>query len=242
MKKSSIEIFETRDYSLFKYMKGNRHVDKKKIHRIRKSVEEDGLNYFQWCPIMVTPDMQVIDGQHRLKVCEQLNLPVYFVVVPGFNLKQVPAINNNVSKWKDQDFLNCYMDLGNKHYQLLHEFIQKHGINIGIAVSLLQDGKVHGHAQDTMRDGLFKVNHQDYATRFMKIIEAFDGICKTNKTRSFMQAVEVLAESKSFSLDDFMKKIQAHNLVIESRGTYKEYLTHMEDLYNYRNQTRRRIY
>lgn len=242
---SQVRIYWTKDYGQFRFLKGNRDLDEAKIKRIMRSVE-NGLEFFQYCPIMVNNDGYVIDGQHRFYVCKKLGKHIFYVVVPDFSLRQVAEMNNNASKWKDKDYLNCYVDVGIKDYKTLLDFITEYELNIGIAISLLAQGKVHGSGgeRDNFREGLFKVRFLDEALNFMHWADDFAPYCETYKTRSFLQAVEVLRENPDNApvIVELIEKLSKHSLTIEKRSTPKEYLAHMEDLFNFRNSKRRRIY
>ena len=59
-------------------------------------------------PVVVTPDKEVIDGQHRLKACEKLGIPVSYVVNSMGNYKQIAVMNNTQKGWKNRDFLKHF--------------------------------------------------------------------------------------------------------------------------------------
>jgi hypothetical protein len=240
-KVSSIEVRFTDDYGQFKFMRGNRDLSDAKIKRITASVQK-GLNLFRYCPIMVNENGYIIDGQHRFVVCKKLGMKIFYILVPEFTLRQIAEMNQNASKWKDKDFLNCYTDLGNDNYKSLHEFCDKYQLNIGIASSLLSEGKVRGAGRmDDVRDGLFKVNFYDFADAFMQKAMLFQSYCTAYKSRGFLQALEVLNQS-DFNITELIDKLQQNKLRIEACGNHKDYLSHMEDLFNYRNSKRKRIY
>lgn len=241
-KLSPIKFYVSYDYGNFKFLRGNRDLNDAKIKRIIESVE-NGLDLFQYCPIMINKDGYVIDGQHRYYVCVKLKLAIYYTIVPDFTLRQVAEMNQNASKWKDKDYVNCYIDTGNHHYVTLRDFTEKYKINLGIAVSLLSEGRVKGAKRlDDLRDGLFKAEFTDLAERFMVSAMLFSDYCDSFRSRNFLQALELLLASNEFEIIEFIDKLKLHNLKIENRQSYKEYLTHMEDLYNYRNSKRKRIY
>ena len=53
-------------------------------------------------------NLEVLDGQHRLKACELLGLPVAYVVNIGGNSRQVALINNTQKSWLTNDYLKHY--------------------------------------------------------------------------------------------------------------------------------------
>lgn len=70
-----LKTYITRDYSVFKYLKGNRGINLKNVNSIVDNVRDNGL-----LPtiVIVNENMEVIDGQHRIEAFKQLNLPVEF--------------------------------------------------------------------------------------------------------------------------------------------------------------------
>lgn len=243
---SSVQIYWTQDYGLFKFLRGNRDLNELKVKRIIHSVQS-GLAFFQYCPIMVNEEMFIIDGQHRFAVCQQLKLNVYYVIVPNFSLRQIAEMNNNASKWKDKDFLNCYIDIGLVQYEYLNDFIQRYKVNLKIACSLLMYGKVrhpsiHSEDKDAFRDGKFDINYSERADQIMDEALKYAGYTESYNTRNFLQAVEILIDSENYDATDLIEKLKLHNLKIEQKNSPKEYLSHLEDLYNYRNSKRKRIY
>ncbi len=69
------KIHETTKYSLFKLLKGNRPIKKVNLANIIASMKMN--NFLHLNPILVTSNMEVLDGQHRLKACEELGVKVY---------------------------------------------------------------------------------------------------------------------------------------------------------------------
>lgn len=229
---------------MFRFLQGNRDLNEPKVKRIINSVH-NGLSFFQYCPIMVNEEMFIIDGQHRFAVCQQLKINVYYVIVPNFSLRQIAEMNNNASKWKDVDFLNCYVDVGIDDYKILQQFADKHDLNIRIASSLLMTGKVRSDVVDgkeAFRDGKFRVNEQDKAEDFMNRAVEFNSLTDAWNTRSFLQALEILNDSLAYNQVELIEKLNLHNLKIDKKSTAKEYLAHMEELFNFRNSKRRTIY
>ena len=75
---SSIKIYHSKDYSLFRMINGNRQLDERKIKRIIKDIS-DGLDVLRYCPILVKVNgdqLDIIDGQHRYYVSRKLKCGV----------------------------------------------------------------------------------------------------------------------------------------------------------------------
>lgn len=244
MSESNTKINYTSDYGLFYFLRGNRDLNESKVNKIIKSVQE-GLNFFKYCSILVNEGMFIIDGQHRFVVCKKLKLPIYYVVVPNFSLRQIAEINNNQSKWKTRDFMNCYIDadVNREDYKTLETFTAEYGINVSLGINLLMYGKVGaGGNSDAFRDGQFKVHFLDTAKTIIKKAMEYDPFFNYWQHRSFLQAIEKLSESEKYDHVSVLNKFIKHGLKIERQGSCKEYLTHIEELYNYKNSIRQILY
>ena len=74
-----MEIKKTYDYSKFKFLSYNRAVGSNK--KLMRSIEMANLTSV--CPIIVTPKMEIIDGQNRFEVCKSKGMPIFYVVYEG---------------------------------------------------------------------------------------------------------------------------------------------------------------
>ena len=76
-------IYKTNDYSQFKFLLGNRTINKANLMRIKKSM----INKHLICPIIVNKNREIIDGQHRFVAQKELELDVYFIMIEGYGLE-----------------------------------------------------------------------------------------------------------------------------------------------------------
>ena len=85
MDKITGNVYQTRDYSKFMRLEGNREVVSKRVVKITKSIQQNGyiLN-----PIVVNEKMQVIDGQGRLEALKGLKMPIDYVIAEGAGLNE----------------------------------------------------------------------------------------------------------------------------------------------------------
>ena len=70
------KILKTTEYTMFKFIKGNRPINYTHVGNLVNSIKEKDLAM----PIIVDQDMNVVDGQHRLKAYEILSKPVTYIV------------------------------------------------------------------------------------------------------------------------------------------------------------------
>lgn len=116
-------VYCTNDYSIFKHLQGNRVVASSRVRRIRESIDAVGyvLN-----PIVVNENMEVIDGQGRLEVLEDMMLPVYYVVAEGAGVDECRRLNIGQSNWKLVDYVRSFADEGNESYVHLNNLINEY--------------------------------------------------------------------------------------------------------------------
>jgi hypothetical protein len=244
MNDSNTKIHFTSDYGTFRFLKGNRDLNEPKIDRIIKSVNS-GLNFFKYCPIMVNEDYFIIDGQHRFLACKKLKLPVFFVIVPNFSLRQIAEINNNTSKWKSKDFMNCYIDadVHREDYRTLERITEKYKINLSTCINMLMFGRVGGGGMsEPFRNGEFKVNYEELTVNLFDLAHEYEKYGAEWRSRAFLQAIEKLMSSDKYDHSLVLKKLEKNSLTFEHQTSCKEYLHHIEELYNYKNSIRQILY
>lgn len=132
-------IYFTKDYKQFKFITGNRVINEAKIRRIIKDID-NGLDMLKYCPIVVTADMKIIDGQHRFFVAKTLKKAVYYVVANEITLRDIAAINSRTERWKPIDFVRCYVENGNANYSIVNKFIENYKIPVSAALLVLTNG------------------------------------------------------------------------------------------------------
>ena len=138
----------TTDYSSFHIMDGNRGTSHKS--KIVKSIKAVG---YVPSPIICNEKMQVIDGQGRLEACKELNLPVYYIVIPGLGIKHCTSMNISQTNWSVRDFVNSHAKQGNKNYINLIRLMEKHpAASLGVVVSAASDPSITVD-NDTIKSG-----------------------------------------------------------------------------------------
>ena len=78
------KVLYEKNYTKFTLLDDNRDINDVHVEALAKSMKKSG----QLMPIIVNENLEVLDGQHRLKACELLGLPVAYVVNIGGNSRQ----------------------------------------------------------------------------------------------------------------------------------------------------------
>lgn len=244
---SSTKILWTKDYSKFSFLKGNRDLVEGKINKLLNDVK-NGLDLFKYCPILVSEDFHIIDGQHRFYASKKLGTNIYYIIVPDFTLAQIAKVNNNQNRWKMIDFLNCYCDAGKNReaYNILRTFSEKWKVSISLSVSLIFNEEPanasKNNSLELFRNGEFTIKHLDYAEKLLQNAKEYEPFFKEWNTRDFLACLHTLYKVGKFDQKAMIDKLILHNLQIEKKYSIKEYLQHIENLLNYRNIKRITIY
>lgn len=246
---SNVKVYATTDYKRFVVLDGNRPINKKKVERIIKEIES-GNDVLDEVPILVKESgskLPVIDGQHRLEVSRRLKRPVHYIIRrQDMSLYNVAKVNSNVEKWKDTDYVNCYVKAGNDHYVKLQAFCKKYQISPGIGIILLHNGTMKGESdegkrRETLRlefeQGTWECRKQKEARLIMEQCKNFEAFPGWN-SRAFIMAICVLMQKELCDFDRLVKKFLRDPRRLTSSGNYKDILVSLESIYNLDNQKR----
>tara|TARA_Y100001973_G_C5171976_1_gene319648 strand:- start:769 stop:1521 length:753 start_codon:yes stop_codon:yes gene_type:complete len=231
-------VYKTNDYSLFSKLDGNRNINKAHFVRLKKSIQEQSL----CVPIIVNEEYKIIDGQHRFESWKSLMLPVYYIVVEGYGLKEIQRINANSMNWKMMDYAESYCDLGNKHYCRYKEFKGKYNLGDYESISMLQ-GNENGSGKnfDRFRSGLFQVKRWkkacDEAEKIIKIKEFYDGY----KRRTFVFAILKFLSKDNFDYNRMLQKIKKYPNMLKDCTNKEQYMMLLEKMYNYNQPEKSKI-
>lgn len=237
---SNKKVYETTNYSLFKYMETNRDVDT--VKKLTDSFRKYG---FIGGSVLVNEKMEVIDGQHRIHVCETLGIPVYYEIIPGATIEHCRALNINQKNWTTKDFVESYATEGNDTYKWVLELSLKYpSISLDNILGLAySSGKTMSNggtdAKDRIIHGLLDVDDDvrliveenlEYCSHFTEYVKIIKG-------RAFLIYNAILRCKRWDFVDDdrllhtvFAKR--CHKMAEKSNLATMDILKNIEDEYN----------
>jgi hypothetical protein len=245
------QVYETTDYSLFKFMQGNRPVHRPHIIRLRKSFEKKYL----FSPIIVNEKYEIIDGQHRFTTAKELNLPVIFIIVSGYGLSEVQTLNANMSNWGQKDYLNAYCDLGYPEYLKVRDFMIQYA-DFGIKSSLIillqktnadrQRRNIKELRSEANKSGVMQLRFfeegelviPDYdsachvAEKILEFKPYYDGF---NRSTFVAAAIQVL-KVEGYDHRQMISKIAQNPRSMVHCQNAPQYKEMLEEIYNYRSR------
>ena len=241
---SASTIYYTKDYKQFKFITGNRKLNDTKIKKIINDID-DGLNMLKYCPIVVTDDMRIIDGQHRFQVCKILKYHVFYVIAKDITLRDIAAINSRTERWKPIDFVNCYFENGNSEYKILKHFIDTYELPVSSALWVLSNGYSGSlstqDAKHAFECGNYEATHEKEAKEIVEYALKFE-LFSGNRSGAFLKAIAVLMKLAKFDSAKLLSKYNAASDMLTPQSGHKGYLLKLEEIYNYKNSIRQPIY
>ena len=221
------QVHETKDYSLFKSIEGNRNKNLLHINRLKKSMSENYL----FTTITVNEFYEIIDGNHRFDVIQELGLPLHYIICPGYGLAEVHILNQNSKTWNADDYLTGYCNLGYKDYIEYAKFKDKYKLGHNETMALLLGNT--SKSLDMFYSGEFKVKNlwyaQDLIEKILLIKPYYNGI----KRRSFIFAMMSLSKNKNFIFPEFLQKLKLQPISLQDCTNVENYKALIEDIYNY---------
>lgn len=244
MSQHHTEVLVTKDYSLFKTIDGNRMINQLHVDKLAESMSEKQLV----TPIIVNEKFEIIDGQHRFTAVQLKDLPIYYIVCPGYGLADVHRLNERSNDWKLKDFLEGYSVFAEKDsrfqdYVILKQFIEENKISPAMGIFLTKGDQNEQDATVEFKNGYYRVRELDLAQLFLNRLEDFaTHFQERYKTSVFMKAFKIFSSSKKYNHDNMIKKLEYMSGYLMNRSTIGQYVELLCDIYNTRVTERNRIH
>lgn len=236
------KVYKTRAYDAFSKLDENRPINELHVHNLMESFKKDG---YLFTVIYVNERIQIVDGQHRFEAAKRLHLPVYFIVMPGWGIKEVTVLNVNSQNWTMVDFLNTYAKQGKLDYVRLKEFFDNHSFDITtsqLIVTGRRSGGKGGGPNDEFRSGKMKVSQEQISKALKKaamITDIKDFHPYAWKSRNCVEAFLRLFNVKGYDHKHLILQMKKYpdTMLFEARSLrVEEYLKIFVDKYNYRKR------
>ena len=179
--KQITKVLYEKNYTKFTLFDNNREINETHVEELIASMRKSG----QLMPVVVTQDMEVVDGQHRLKACEKLGVPVSYVVNYAGSSKQIAIMNNTQKGWKNKDFLKHFSHKSHHNcaeYKKVQKFIDEFKLPFRVNIALLSDKSLNDFTNKqannrgplpSFREGNFKIINlekaKEIASRLIKL-------------------------------------------------------------------------
>lgn len=224
-----MEILKTKNYDAFKCITSNREVDKNHIKKLVDSIAHKNLLHIN--PIIVDSDMNVIDGQHRLEACRQLEVEVHYVVSGAIKKEDLKRLNSVQKSWTIMDYINYFTIEGIPEYKTFSNLINQFP---KVKVSTLMDLVSKGRWNNQMKEGVVVIDNLDQA---IDICKKLDELAAKDYPfvygSAFIRAFKKIMNTEGFDWPYLNEKIERYPRKFQKCHSTEEYLKMTEELYNY---------
>jgi hypothetical protein len=227
-------VLKTNDYSMFKTKKGNRELNQLHLKRLMQSVKD--LDLLKSNPILVNEGYEIIDGQHRFAVCQELKKPVYYILVKGLGLREIQVLNANTKNWKSEDYIDGYCSMGMQEYCYLKNLLSTTKLGVTHLLALFTSGQGGGSIMETLRNGNLKLPYKSRGITVLQWIKDWQKYYPGADRRTFAIALVLIYNIKGYSHDKMMQKIKYQSTKLVDCTNTKTYLALLEEIYNYKER------
>lgn len=240
-------VYETTNYDLFHLLPENRDVVPSHVRKLVGMIQQKNLLHLK--PLDVTPDLGVIDGQHRLAAARELGLPIFYKVGEQLDDTDITTLNTASKNWVGSDWLKYWTVKRKPAYVALTDFMQRHPrISFSNAKIMLSGQAGGGTKFDVFRAGRWDGADDEDVTKAEQVAELVE--CIMAEVPTFKQPTHTgfvaalyycVAEVQGFDAKELMRKIRQQPRSLVPCAGHKQWLKMLEDLYNYRNTADNRI-
>ena len=244
MKNSTVigQILQTNNYGQFKFRNDNRPINEVNLREKIASIKRIG----QQLPIIVLHDGTVEEGQHRLKACEFLRIPVKFIVrKEKASTSDLAELQNNSVKFSNSDYVHSFSNSNNsENYILYKEFREiyyefSHSITLVLLSGLTARS---GAVEEAFKNNEFKVVNYKKACANAEMIRHIGAQYDGYTRNSFGFAVLFMAKNPEFDHKRLAAKIKHKHELLKAFSKWQEYVRVLEEIYNFAAAKNTRLY
>ena len=177
----------TMSYEMFRLLNQNRPINEGLVKRLMESIKKIG--YLPGRPVIVTQEMFVVDGQHRLEACRRLKVPVSYEITHHEPNDVMMALNANQEIWRLDEYVHYWAENGVECYKVLRDFDAEFKMGMSNSISICS-GPQRASSKLIRAGGEFKVNPDMYLV--MKFLDECRPFLAFWKTVPFVRAVTAL--------------------------------------------------
>jgi len=228
-KKEGNIIYVTKDYSIFKTVKGNRAIDKSHVAKLKKEIQKKDLDL----PIYVNENDEVVDGQHTLQARKELNKPIRYIRGAFENEFDVATMNANRKNWSNKDYLEFHLQNGKREYQIIKSLVKQYAIPLECVLFLSTGAySVLRTTRTDFKSGKFKITTLQRVNEIGGDLMYMKNHFNIRLTRPFVMAYAVVKEHPSFRWDRFKTALKSKSAMLLRGTNTEDFITVFEKIYN----------
>ena len=228
------KILSTTDYDKFSLYEKNRAVSENHVQKLINLISIQ--NDLHLHPLIISPSMHIIDGQHRLQAAKRLGLTVYYLIDETGTEEKISTVNSFQKSWRRDDYLNYYARSGYEDYIKLEEFAKTNSLSLTIALTWLTSSRFGDFKSGRY---IFKIdpetcNALKFAKRFMDELQAIFPEKPIRQDIFLHSALRSFFSSPNVNADRFFDRLSICKHLLSKKYCLRDYLDMLCAIYNYR--------
>jgi hypothetical protein len=243
------EVYYTKDYHLFGFIKGNREIDQTNLNNIKESLSKKQI--LESAIIVGIDDVsddgkpyKIIEGQHRYTACCELGLPVSFIIRKDFDIEimekslSIVELLNTASKtWNISNFMYSKCLLGLQPYQLYNKLFEKYPAfeheNILSIINRYRDDNRYVWFQQ-FKEGELLLTEEMYQTvdKDLTILDSMVPAIINSGKRQYIKALTNIIYTPKLDVDRLVEKMLKYGELPISKTVDKCYEIIVKEIYN----------
>jgi hypothetical protein len=227
------EIFETKDYSIFKFRDDNRVINTNHVKKLSQRMKDKG-----WLPssvVTINGSGDVIDGQHRVKAAMSVNCVIRYKVTRGAGTEEMTSMNMLQRNWSPFDHVHKWVVRGNQNYIVFDRFTKDYPMFKYTEIAMFLNNSLHSVNRDSFESGQWVVKNEKKGREWANyILELKPFYEKYYNKAIFVRAmIKILANKPEFIFEEFIHKVKLRPNMLVPCGTIEQYIEMIENIYNY---------
>ncbi|MGI1734931.1 hypothetical protein DIX90_10115 [Streptococcus iniae] len=225
-------VYKTTNYDMFNFSKFNRNV-----FLTPEMLKQAELGFVS--PIIVNENLTVIDGQHRLTACQQLGLPVEYIIKKGLGEDDIVRMNTVQKPWKLINYIEAYANEGRIEYVKLLELINTKDYYQSVAIiSQVAVNSINPRGMIApIQNGEFKFFNYEKTVEFLSFLRLFKEKTRIPYRSNMSRALYQLFQYKKINMDLLITRVIRTGLneeLIVKSPNYSECMKELLTAYNFR--------
>jgi hypothetical protein len=221
-------IYQTQNYNLFDRQHANRPVNSFHVKKLADSMKRHG--FLESYHIVVTPNMEVVDGQHRLLAAQCLDIPVFYTIQENIDIGINRELNVTNRKWRMEDYVDSYATDGFVEYQKLKTYMQESGLSLTVFTSLSH--KCDG-GKNSYKSGRYTFPTDKSVLIALEIITHLKKYCDFSQSRQAVLGLLKTVELNGFNEEVFLQRLQTYPSKLRKSHSTATYHEMYLELYNH---------
>lgn len=228
----------TTNYDIFRFDPQNRPIDRDHLQKLYDSIVK--RNLLREFPILVDENLTVIDGQHRLKAASEIGVPIYYIVSQRISMDDIVMTTDNVSKWKNVDYLHRWCAAGKSDYVQLRAFWHKYKeakekkfLSLNHSMNLCHYGDRLA-MNWAFREGKYVCNDMSFAQKTVDALLDYAEHVRFFNDTVFFHTISNLAANAAYDHDRMMRKMKYLSTRLVKCADMDSYMDVISSIYNYK--------